>query len=243
MKKIFIVFMILALASMFSITASAQDFAFNLGFDDGSGDIAGDSSGNGNDGTVVNAEWVDDGMFGGALQFNGVDSYVEVLVDVSEFDFTQSVWVKTDNPGVGIMSVLDAEEGGGGHDRHIFLVDGKLNFRVWPGGAWSTDAVVSDGEWHHIALVTKTGEGQTAYLDGEVVGTWAHDSSNFDWQKRVWIGFSNDAATQYFEGLIDNAAYINTPVPADGIGLLFEPSAVEAVDKLSTTWGDVKSVY
>jgi hypothetical protein len=45
-------------------------------FDEGSGTIAGDSSGNGHDGTIVNATW-ETGQFGGALGFDGT-GYVDV---------------------------------------------------------------------------------------------------------------------------------------------------------------------
>ena len=240
MKKAFISFMVLATFGIFSLAASAGDFFFVLGFDEGQGDVARDSSGDQNDGSVVNAEWVTNGKFGGALEFNGTDSYVEVEADVPEADFTMSVWIKTENGNGGIMSVLDGPAGAGGHDRHIYLQDGKVCFRVWKGVGWCTEAEVADGEWHNIALVTKTGEGQTAYVDGKEVGTFDYDHSDFDWQKRVWIGFSNDAANNYFEGLIDEPAYLNVAVPADGIGLFLESTAVEPADKLSTTWGNIK---
>ena len=46
-------------------------------FDEGEGTTATDSSGNGNDGTIHGATWVD-GKFGQALEFNGTDNWVEV---------------------------------------------------------------------------------------------------------------------------------------------------------------------
>jgi len=46
-------------------------------FDEGSGTIAYDSSGNNNHGTIYGATWVD-GKFGKALQFDGVDDYVKI---------------------------------------------------------------------------------------------------------------------------------------------------------------------
>lgn len=46
-------------------------------FDEGLGNIVHDSSGSGYDGTVNNALWAN-GLFGGALDFNGVNSYVEM---------------------------------------------------------------------------------------------------------------------------------------------------------------------
>ena len=47
------------------------------GFDEREGDLARDSSGRGNDGTLIgNPEWVE-GKFGAALQFDGADDYVD----------------------------------------------------------------------------------------------------------------------------------------------------------------------
>jgi hypothetical protein len=47
-------------------------------FDEGSGNIAYDSSGNGNHGTIYGAKWTS-GKFGQALSFDGVDDYVRIL--------------------------------------------------------------------------------------------------------------------------------------------------------------------
>ena len=55
-------------------------------FDEGSGDVAGDSSGNGNDGTVNgDPQWID-GQFGSALEFNGDDSVI--VEDSDSLDMT-----------------------------------------------------------------------------------------------------------------------------------------------------------
>jgi hypothetical protein len=46
-------------------------------------------------------------------------------------------------------------------------------------------------------------EGQKIYIDGEVVIEQVKDFSNFDWQKHLNFGFSNDAASQYLVGEMD----------------------------------------
>ncbi len=46
-------------------------------FDEGGGDVAGDSSGHGNDGEIRGADWVK-GKFGTALHFGGRDAYVTI---------------------------------------------------------------------------------------------------------------------------------------------------------------------
>ena len=69
-------------------------------FNDGTGDTAKDSSGNGNDGILTNGPvWVE-GKFGKALQFDGTDDYVSVddtdkLSGGDGKKLTVVVWFKT----------------------------------------------------------------------------------------------------------------------------------------------------
>jgi hypothetical protein len=73
---------------MFASLSSAKiDEASIIGmwlFNEGSGDVAEDFSGNGNDGTLMNdPEWVK-GKFGTALSFDGVDDYVDTVLNTDE---------------------------------------------------------------------------------------------------------------------------------------------------------------
>ncbi len=222
---------------------AAAPHVFSLTFDDG-GNPGQDSSGNGNDATLNGgATWVAGGQSGGAIQFDGVDGYVEVEMDVPEFNFTMGLWIQTEDPAAGVYSVLDGIAGAGGHDRHFYLDGGNICFRVWQGAGWCTDAGVADGSWHHIALVAMDGEGQHAYVDGVDIGVFDYDHSDFDWQKRVWIGFSNDGANNYFTGLIDGVTYTDAALSQDDVVGELMSTAVEAQGKLTTTWGGVKTDY
>ena len=64
-------------------------------FDEGKGDVAKDSSGNQNDGTLKNGpKWVT-GKSGTALEFDGIDDYVEIPDSASlrVQSFTLSAWI------------------------------------------------------------------------------------------------------------------------------------------------------
>jgi hypothetical protein len=67
-------------------------------FDEGSGTIAYDSAGN-NDGTIYGAQWTT-GIIGGALNFDGINDYVEVPNNESQQiktnQLTVMVWIKLD---------------------------------------------------------------------------------------------------------------------------------------------------
>ena len=95
-KKLMLMCMALVAASGFIETASAELIGY-WSFDEGSGEIARDGSGNGNDGTLENGtEWTA-GKFGDAVQFDGTDDYVNVgnadNLSITG-DFTFSMWVK-----------------------------------------------------------------------------------------------------------------------------------------------------
>ncbi len=47
-------------------------------FDQGSGSVLTDVSGNGNNGTIVDATWSTSGKYGDALSFNGTNALVNV---------------------------------------------------------------------------------------------------------------------------------------------------------------------
>ena len=245
MKYLMTSLLIASLVTSFGLVAkagvSALPHVFNLSFDDKS-NSGKEQSGNGNRGELKGgAKWTDKGHTGGAVEFDGTKAHVEVMVDVPENNFTMGVWIKTDQGDVGIYSVLDKAAGEGGHDRHFFLKDGKINFRTWRGPAWATDKKVSDGKWHHIALVVQDKKGQIAYVDGSKVGTHDYDHSDFDWQKRVWVGFSNDAAVDYFEGIVDEVVYLDVPLSTNEVSALMKPLTVEKNSKLATIWSQIKT--
>jgi len=143
---------------------------------------------------------------GGALLFPGELQYVSVPIDVPETEYTVEFWFRTEDPNAGLFSVVDQNLGVGGHDRHIHLIDGNVRIRTWsgPGVEVSSGLNLADGKWHHIAhVISMDLGGQYVYVDGELVIEGVKDTSNFDWQKHVNIGFSNDSASQYLKGEID----------------------------------------
>ncbi len=85
-------------------------------FDEGSGTTTLDSSGNGNDGTIYGATWIA-GKYGNALQFDGVDDYVEVpyssILDISG-TIEISAWIKggVQNAPPGELKIKEIVEKG-----------------------------------------------------------------------------------------------------------------------------------
>lgn len=104
--------------------------------------------------------------------------------------------------------MVDEDLGGGGHDRHVYLNGGNVFTRTWNNEVIQTSGLtVNDGNWHHIAHVYGgTAGGQRIYVDGVLRANGSKAFSDFDWQQRINIGFSNDAANNYLDGQIDEMA-------------------------------------
>ena len=90
---------IVALRAFFPIigNAASTGLVAAYSFDEGSGTVVNDSSGNSNNGTISGASWVTAGKFGGALSFNGSNSRV-IVNDSASLDLTNGMtleaWVK-----------------------------------------------------------------------------------------------------------------------------------------------------
>jgi uncharacterized repeat protein (TIGR01451 family) len=162
-----------------------------------------DLSGLGHHGTCITCPITGvSGRYGQAVQFDGLDDFIEVEIDVSETDYAVSLWFKTVYTDCGIFSV-DVGTLGSSTDRHIYLDGGDLCTRVWDNETICTSGVdYADGGWHHV-VHTFGGSvgGQRIYVDGALQQSGAKAASDFDWQTGVNIGYSRDADNRHFEVL------------------------------------------
>ena len=137
------------------ISTAEIDFETAVGiwlFDEGKGGVAKDISGEGNDGEVVKAPWVD-GKFGKALEFDGKAGCVKTdqkLLEALE-EFTILAWIQsTDDPPArtGLVGQNNAPEFG-------FITTNELS--LWTPAAGLTNNPWKhkhgDGEWHHVGCV------------------------------------------------------------------------------------------
>ena len=226
-------------------------------FDEGSGKVAKDSSGKGNDGTLEgNPKWVD-GNFGKALQFTGENDYVEVpssdSLKINE-QITLVAW-----------GYIEALEGSGDQwiDRGAhankpncygiyYRSEGYAQFMLGDGAARRDANSVGPPEtkqWVHVAG-TYDGASQILYFDGEIAG---ENKQAFpfrgDNDRPVIIGGGVERPQYAFNGTIDEVAVFNVPLTADDIKVIMTRglsealgmTAVSSEGKLATTWGAIKS--
>lgn len=137
-------------------------------FDETSGYIAYDHSGNGNNGAVHGAATVPHGICGNALKFDGGDDYVD-MGDDPDFDITGDIsiacWFKTDTPQLGVL--VNKFDQYGPDQGYILLMGdaywgsaGSLTFKLYKDGytttggdAFTTSSSFADGEWHFVTAI------------------------------------------------------------------------------------------
>jgi hypothetical protein len=132
-------------------------------FNEGTGTVANDSSGNGNAGTLINGPTWASGKSGTALSFDGTNDYLQIPHEESlnlSTALTVSAWINNATP---MDPGLDQD--------HYRIIASK----GWPvdGGSWSLAWRANDG-----SLFFFVGRGDTGYryarfsYDNSEVGTW-----------------------------------------------------------------------
>lgn len=217
---------------------------------EGSGNVAKDSSGNENDGKIIDAEWVE-GKYNGALSFNGESSVVEIPHSnslVLKDKFTIEAWIKSnvDSGDVGIISKWARNVFGG------WFIEGwpwRIYFWELTNKDWKPELDVPAKEWVHLAF-TYDGKEEKAYVNGKLASSESSDGSIIEVSDNpVRIGFDagSNGEDHWFNGLIDEVAISNVALTEDDIKDTmkgFESVlAVSPVEKLATAWGSIKRRY
>jgi len=153
-------------------------------FDEGDGTIAHDTSGEGNDGTLYDAnttnddgntppQWID-GKFGKALEFDGVDDYVKVP-DSASLDiypsFTLSCWVKWIEFS-DVDKILDKTKPGGDGWSYRYNNDNQ-KFGFWDNSnTWTeSDSVALETNIFYHVAITYNGTTLVFYLNGDALSS------------------------------------------------------------------------
>ena len=193
-------------------------------FDDGSGAIATDSSGNGNIGILQNGPSWATGKIGGALFFDGANDYVGTLFSVSESlsgpGATFSAWVyPTTCTGSGHKMIVGQDNGDMGYDWAIAL--DTCWWDIAAGKPYPNWVVAPLNKWSHIAGVFDTATQKAIlYIDG-VQANNREDAVLYDTGSHDLINIGrNPLGTQYFNGKIDDVRIYDRALSAAEIGNL-----------------------
>jgi len=201
-------------------------FAAHWELDETAGNIAYDSVGD-YDG-LLNGDplWQSvGGKVNGTLQFDGIDDYVSApsILDAARRSLSAFAWIKGGEPGQVILSQTD----GVGYGAAWLGADssgGGLTTKLMdPLPALKSEAVITDGAWHHIGLVWD-GSFRCLYVDGAEVAKDAaalSQSIPCDGGLHLGAGKTLDAGS-FFSGLIDDVRIYSRALNAEEIVTLAE---------------------
>jgi hypothetical protein len=204
------------------------DFNANAGpvgywkFDEGSGNIAYDSSGNGNTGTVNGAGWTT-GISDDALLFDGVNDYVGIAdspsLRLTTNQASLELWFKPtvtlDSTLTHRINILDKGDGYG------FQMEpgARIFFTVWIGGNQWLGTVTSNwiaGKWYHIAG-TYDGTTEKVYVNGILENSQSISGSLSGNSLPLSIGSYCYGTMNFFPGAIDEVKIYNCGRTAEEI--------------------------
>jgi hypothetical protein len=207
-------------------------------FNEGTGTIATDFSGNRNTGTTspgmanpptATSGWTD-GKLRKAIYFDGTDDYIGVPNSSSlnpTSGITVSVWVRPDAWPAGGRYIVS--KGNGTNRYALFNNSGQLDWDVH-GVTEIATTLPSPGAWHHI-VASYTGSGDDLYVDGVSVvndGVLPGDPIPATTED-LYIG-TKDAAdnpADTFDGKIDEVRIYNRGLSASEVARLYQSGAVK----------------
>jgi len=231
-------------------------------FDEGNGDLAGDSSGNGNAGNIVQAKWID-GAFGNALKFNG-SAYVEVPASESlnsiEDEITIAAWIKFIDLSAWARVIIRGVFQDKNNLQFILactdqpeIISLELHSEGQTFAVW-TQHVLEQDVWHHIAY-TSDGAQIKLYVDGIFkTSSGSGKPLNKPEDQSLFFGSGINApggapgSAQKFKGALDEVAIFNVALSEDDINVLVQgieeiSEPVDSRGKLPATWGNMKIIY
>ena len=182
----------------------------------------------------------DGGKLGGALEFDGVDDYVDIggMDEITGTDLTVAFWFKADDFEIHDSRFISKAKGVQDED-HFWMVstidDQRLRFRLKAGGATTTlvsePGVVSPGIWHHVAA-TYDGARMRLYKDGSLIAS-LDKSGSIDNDPGVLAVLGNQppgAGERPFDGLLDEVRIYSRALSANSVGLLASGEVILSAD-------------
>lgn len=208
------------------------------------------------DGTLTNGPGVVMGRLGPALEFDGVDDYVDMgdpssgILDFgASQNFAIAVWVQSSQPGTSGQFPNVIEKNGGASDTgYRIILHSEDTFPKWYGsiavsGTWynvegRTD--VADGNWHHLVLI-RNGSTLYSYEDGILADTASASNASIANAVTLRLGRSHYGSPwdYWYDGLIDDVRIYNRALTNGEIASLYAQPYAEftwAMGFVSRRW-------
>ncbi len=205
-------------------------------FDQGSGNVASDGSGNNNQGTIHGATWTS-GKVNGALFFNGIDNYVDCgnseTLDPTK-GATIEAWIMFDQLPSDAGHIMEiASRSGGGTDLDLQIeTDNRIKFFIGTGApnVAVSNTMVEIDKWYHVAGTYEANSKVRIYVNSNLESTVqigiarnANTNSFSIGQSMAWPG-------RFFNGKIDevkvyNRALSEEEIESEYISVTISPSS------------------
>ena len=227
-------------------------------FDEGEGTTLGDSSINANDGVLNNfaadgIDWVADSASeydgsGGALNFDGVDNYIEVLDSPSlnfvDEDFSIEAWIYSNyRNGTVIAKYIT----GRGYVLDINDWQTNLGLETSDGEDFldSYSNLIQSGQWQHIAVVRDNIDLIKFYINGEEKTFSIEINGNVNdlYNEGVNLKIGMGGYTLPFNGLIDELRISRRALSAEEIKANYERRQYAAIEPISSLGAEETDPY
>ena len=196
-----------------------------------------DDSGNGNNGNIIGAPQVVEGLNGGALLFDGVADGIH-LPDAAAINLD----VHQNHVVIAVFNCADVslanhqvvyEEGGTTRGMTIYVQEGQVYAGGWNLSDYTPEwtgtfisAPIGSGEWHAVAAVLRGGTAAEEpdkfemWMDGELIGkgpggqlNGRTDDIGIGMQRaQIKLHSGNATGDNFFGGLIDEVWILNDPL-------------------------------
>jgi hypothetical protein len=191
-------------------------------FNDGSGTVALDSSGNGFNGTLVNAPlWVP-GKFGTGLQFNGTTNYVSVTSPALQIvgEVTYACWFNAAGL-IGESDIID--HGNFGYTFWYSAANAGISFIQQSATVAAFAPFPTANAWHHLVGTYRAGN-FSIYLDGLLSATYALvPAISYAGSPPLTIGAGIAPNSDgFFNGIIDEVRIYNVALSRAQVAKLFK---------------------
>jgi hypothetical protein len=214
-------------------------------FDEGSGNAANDLSGNINNGIINGATWIN-GKYGKALQFNGLNNFVEVpdspSLHAANNQITVEMWIKKANAqqSVGTLVVkgdIYSDITYGLWVPSVTAGPTEMNseFMFYNPKNTVSFGNITDTNWHHVAA-TYDGNNLKSYLDGNLVDTKTTGGSvmpinNYPLQiGAIDMPAAPNPIFDVFNGVIDEVKIYNRSLTALEIKKEYNPPSLNILN-------------
>ncbi len=233
---------VISLAGIATAGAS-EGLIFAMTFDDGSGNVVHDLSGNANHGEIGgNTDWTG-GKYGGGLHFDGA-SHVTVpngapLSSLSH-PMTVGCWVNPDELG-DWRNIVEMDGAAGW--KMGFHSSGVIVWTTYHVKDFTSQTVIEASKWTHVCT-TWDGSQAIVYVNGEpddpIAGGGVIDISG---EPSLDIGWRSTTQASFYAGIMDDLFIFNKVLEQQEIKDIMgglSALAVEPGGKAATTWGALK---